>query len=291
MPRNFDEHEQAWASELTTRLRQIQSDFSDDAHEERQNYIREEIQFHLESVPADKRLNYLLALEEQFPIFEGVEEEDEAEGAQPEINPMERLMAAFEIVAANLEDLPEEERQRLKPKPTGTTAPPFRQMAMSKAGVTEELSRALGIPTDARVDNDRYIMLLTKPVRLILDFNLLLAGALKELEGNPRQQTDLKSGLKAALLDENIDEAAVTEMLDSSRRQMALLINDFGGVGKTFSQRVLNRIRPSVIEGEVGSNRKKCWEKYVELSADLTGNAVEREIRSIISRYLQQAST
>src|SRR5436190_20364451 len=91
--------EAIWANGLASRLRLIQANFADDQPPARQNYLFEEIERGLKGVIASKRKDYLKALGEKFPAWQGTSTPsptaDNRQAAQPE-TPETLLMRLLE---------------------------------------------------------------------------------------------------------------------------------------------------------------------------------------------------
>ncbi len=82
------------------------------------------------------------------------------------------------------------------------------------------------------------------------------------------------------------------EDIEHQVRLMASLVSAIRGSGRTFAQRIVDRLSPSAIETLVEmeknfmKNREvQCWRKYRELAKDLDVDAIEREILQAIADF------
>jgi hypothetical protein len=88
----------------------------------------------------------------------------------------------------------------------------------------------------------------------------------------------------------------ITQMLDKTRQITAGLLSAIGPAGEMFARKHLSKFAPEKIRAGVESKapgfiagiEQKCWRRYVELAADLSGHAVEKQIADEIVAYTEE---
>jgi hypothetical protein len=85
-------------------------------------------------------------------------------------------------------------------------------------------------------------------------------------------------------------------MLDKTRQITAGLLSAIGPAGEIFARKYLEKFAPDKIRasveskspGFIASVEQKCWRRYVELAAELSGQAVETQIVEGIVAYTEE---
>jgi hypothetical protein len=96
--------------------------------------------------------------------------------------------------------------------------------------------------------------------------------------------------------DREVATRQITQMLEKTRQLTAGLLSAIGPAGEIFAQKHLEKFSPEKIRAGVESKSPgfisnvelKCWRRYLELSADLSGQAVETQMVDGIVAYTEE---
>jgi hypothetical protein len=287
----------SWAEEVAARLWMLQASFADDPVSERHDYLVEEIERSLKNIAESRRSEYLGALMERFP---GPERIDAPYFKPPEIEKVERTAqdAANELIA-RLSEFSNEERAVLaqKLKALGLFVAPS-----SGIELPMELLAKLGMTPKDTVDEERLVKLLTALLEMVVTLDHLIWNVWKNIASKSNVRRDPSNDNPRRTIgrylvgDREVATLQITQMLDRTRQLMAGLLSAIGPAGEIFARKYLEKFAPekirSVVEskspGFIANVEQKCWRRYLELAADLSGQAVEAEIVEGIVTYTEE---
>ena len=287
----------SWAEKVASRLWMLQTSFADDPPSARHEYLVEEIERSIKDVGESRRSEYLSALMERFP---GPERIDAPYFKPPEVETVERSPqeVADELIA-RLPEFSNEAKAVLAQKlqALGLFVSQSRGLELPL-----ELLGKLGMTPKETVDEERVIKLFTALLEMVVTLDHLIWNVWKnvapkssvrreQVSDNPRRTIGrYLSG------DREVATLQITQMLDKTRQLTAGLLSAIGPAGEIFARKHLEKFAPEKIRvgveskspGFISNVELKCWRRYVELAADLSGQAVEMQIVDGIVAYTEE---
>jgi len=165
-----------------------------------------------------------------------------------------------------------------------------------------ELLGKLGLTPKETLDEERLIKLFTALLEMVVTLDHLIWNVWKNVApkssvrreqggDNPRRTIGRYLGG-----DREVATLQITQMLEKTRQLTAGLLSAIGPAGEIFARKHLERFAPEKIRAGVESKSPgfisnvelKCWRRYVELAADLSGHAVEMQIVDGIVAYTEE---
>lgn len=285
-----------WAEKVAARLWMLQTSFADDPPSTRHDYLVEEIERSIKDVGQSKRSEYLAALMERFP---GPERIDAPYFKPPEAEKVERgPQEVAEELIARLPEFSAEAKAALVQK--------FQALGLfvspsSGLELPLELLGKLGITPKEALDEERLIKLFTALLELVVTLDHLIWNVWKNIapKSNVRREQGGENPRRTIgrylAGDREVATLQITQMLERTRQLTAGLLSAIGPAGEIFARKHLERFAPEKIRASVESKSPgfisnvelKCWRRYVELAADLSGQAVEAQIVDGIVAYTE----
>jgi hypothetical protein len=298
-----------WLDDMELRLKRAYLDLADLSDEEGQRFLTQEIASHLEDVPGEAaRMDYLLSLRERFPALLSHEKGNQQpivlqvpKDAPQSLEP--NLEQALEILQANWQTIDQAtkdalqhtlfpDKQQLVERPQKVVKP---TQAASAEIASDELIRFLKLPADAEITSERLqdtVLLLLKTISQV---DALATQVFRQM-GLTRDlgQADLRKATGAYLSGMEHGSPEITEMIDETRRKVALIISSIAGLGPSFAQTFLARFQPHNIEQAAGSGgllrgkESACWKKYVSMADDFHPTKIEKAINDHLIKNLKR---
>src|ERR1700722_7389583 len=287
-----------WAEKVAARLWMLQTSFADDPPNIRHDYLVEEIERSIKDVGQSKRSEYLAALMERFPGPERIDslnlKPPEAESSK-ERSPQE---VADELIA-RLSEFSNEEKAVLvqKLQALGLFVSPNKGIELPL-----ELLGKLGMTPKETLDEERLIKLFTALLEMVITLDHLIwnvwknvapKSSLRRDQGGDNPRRTIGRYLSG---DREVATLQITQMLEKTRQLTGGLLSAIGPAGEIFARKHLEKFAPEKIRASVESKSAgfisnvelRCWRRYVELTADLSGHAVEVQIVDGIATYTEE---
>jgi hypothetical protein len=286
-----------WAEKVAARLWMLQTSFADDPPDTRHDYLVEEIERSIKDVAESKRSEYLAALMERFP---GPERIDAPFFKPPEAESTERgpQEVADELIA-RLPEFTNEAKAVLAQKlqALGLFVSPNKGIELPL-----ELLGKLGIAPKENLDEERLIKLFTALLEMVVTLDHLIWNVWKNIAPKSSVRRDAVSDNPRRTVgrylagDREVATLQITRMLEKTRQLTGGLLSAIGPAGEIFARKHLEKFAPEKIRASVESKSPgfisnvelKCWRRYVELAADLSGHAVELQIVDGIVAYTEE---
>jgi hypothetical protein len=286
-----------WAEKVAGRLWMLQTSFADDPPSTRHDYLVEEIERSIKDVGESKRSEYLAALMQRFP---GPERIDAPYFKPPEAQTVQRgpQEIADELIA-RLPEFSNEAKAVLAQKlqALGLFASPNRGIELPL-----ELLGKLGITPKETLDEERLIKLFTALLEMVVTLDHLIWNVWKNVAPKSNLRRDQGGDNPRRTIgrylsgDREVATLQITQMLERTRQLTAALLSAIGPAGEIFARKHLEKFAPEKIRAGVESKSPgfisnvelKCWRRYVELAADLSGHAVEMQIVDGIVAYTEE---
>ena len=286
-----------WAEQVAARLWMLQTSFADDPPNTRHDYLVEEIERSIKDVGGSKRSEYLAALMERFP---GPERIDAPYFKPPEAETVERgpQEIADELIA-RLPEFSNEAKAALvqQLQALGLFVSPSNGIELPL-----ELLGKLGISPKETLDEERLIKLFTALLEMVVTLDHLIWNVWKNVapksnvrreQGGDNPRRTIGRYLSG---DREVATLQITQMLEKTRQLTAGLLSAIGPAGEIFARKHLEKFAPEKIRvgveskstGFISNVELKCWRRYVELAADLSGQAVETQIVDGIVAYTEE---
>lgn len=291
-------------AETANRVRLIQISLADDGDDER----REEISFEIEQalsevIPAQRRV-FLQQLMERFPIMGGGAEGPSATAAAPaegvdqaSLNDPHFLVRRLAEIGPSLS---ESQKQDLTAElhAAGLTAAAAASGAWS-SDAEQELLQQLKLKDGQGIDPDRALALLGALAEMASSVDQFAGTAWHVLSGKAGSpaRSQLRDKLGRFLTgDEDVSLEQTRKDVERLRQLAAALLAAVGRVAGQFAKSHVKRFSASTIEdwvrmegvGFLKSFEAKCWQKFVELAADLNEDAIEREIMELMASSAEE---
>jgi hypothetical protein len=165
-----------------------------------------------------------------------------------------------------------------------------------------ELLGKLGMTPKEPVDEERVIKLFTALLEMVVTLDHLIWNVWKNVAPKSSVRRDQGSDNPRRTIgrylsgDREVATLQITQMLDKTRQLTAGLLSAIGPAGEIFARKHLERFAPEKIRagvetkspGFISNVELKCWRRYVELAADLSGHAVEMQIVDGIVAYTEE---
>ena len=295
---------ESWRSlaEVTAnRLRLIQADLADEPAESRRAHLNDEVKSALEKVPMAERNDFLSAVEDRFPAWEGGRVVTGGDGSAAMLSATD--MAEFTDPGFLL-------RQLVKTAPS-MTGEQRREAGeqLAAAGIApagageipqEAFSRAkaaMQIPADGDADAGRMLeagALLAEQV-ILLDALCWKVWRQIAPESGYRSVVPLNTLLASYVSGSGeTGRGQVSEALERFRALTAALTTSVGKVGRTVYAE-LAEFSPSQVESLAKADKKwnesvelAAWRKYRELAGKLDEATVESKVRQAVSRSVEE---
>jgi len=283
------------------RLRMVLVDFADEPEQLRQEYIDEQIERSLAKIVPEHRKAFLEELMARFPSWDTRVEVGlaKAESVERSTSDRRELQDPNFLVARLIQlgpSLSQQDRQVLIER--------LREAGLAGGGESgwpaetcAELQSALQLKSDAPMDSFRAMELTCMLADFAARLDQLVWNTWRAIHPHsdrrrPNPLRDLMGQLLRADMD--VSRGQVKENLDRLGGLIAAITSAVRQAGRHASQ-YLARLSPSEIEhmaemesgGFLTSKEVKCWRKYVELSAALTADIVEDEIREAIAKHVE----
>jgi hypothetical protein len=299
------QNDAVWAAHLSARLRALQTSFADDAPDQRQRYLAEEIGQALQEIAPGERATHLQALAERFPVWDEapaaacgvaaqvVEDSPESLVRQliarsSELSEPGRAALARQLAAAGFE-------VRSSQISTVQTAP------MDFGDIPPELQKRLGIEPGQTLDGTHVLRLVASLCEFMVTLDHLAWSVWKSLAPKstvrriPGPAGDFRKIAAPYLLGDNeVSTAQINLAVDKTRQLIAGLLAAIGSTGETFARQFLSRFSPVAIKAAADAEagfflgpEQKCWRRYMALFNETSGVAVEQEISKIVAKYTE----
>ncbi len=286
-----------WAEKVASRLWMLQTSFADDPPNARHEYLVEEIERSIKDVVESRRSEYLAALMERFP---GPERIDAPYFKPPEAEAVERgPQEIADELFARLPEFSSEAKAALvqKLQALGLFVSPSRGIELPL-----ELLGKLGMTPKEPLDEERLIKLFTALLEMVVTLDHLIWNVWKNIapkssvrreQGSDNPRRTIGRYLSG---DREVATLQITQMLDKTRQITGGLLSAVGPAGEIFARKHLEKFAPEKIRAGVESKspgfisnvEQKCWRRYVELAAELSGQAVEMQIVDGIVAYTEE---
>jgi hypothetical protein len=252
-----------WAEQVAARLWMLQTSFADDPPNTRYDYLVEQIEPSIKDAARSKRSESVAALTERFPASERI---DALFFKTPEV----------ETVTRGLQKI--------------ATGWPLERLGK------------LGISPKETLDEERLIKLFTTLLEMVATLDHLIWNVWRNVApksnvrsaqsgNNPRRTIErYLSG------DREVVTLQITRIREKTRKLTARLLSAIGLAGEIFARIHLEKLAPEKIRTGVELNstgfmsnvEQKWWRRYVELVAELSGQAVETKIVDEIVAYTEE---
>ena len=287
----------SWAEKVAARLWMLQTSFADDPPDARHDYLVEEIERSIKDVAESRRSEYLAALMERFP---GPERIDAPYFKPPEVEIPER--SAQEVADELLTRLPELSNEAKAVLAQRLQAVGLFVSQSKGIELPLELLGKLGMTPKETLDEERLTKLFTALLEMVVTLDHLIWNVWKNVapksivrreQGSENPRRTIGRYLSG---DREVATLQITQMLDKTRQLTAGLLSAIGPAGEVFARKHLEKFAPEKIRAGVESKspgfisniEQKCWRRYVELAAELSGHAVEMQIVEGIVAYTEE---
>jgi len=290
------------------RLRLVQIDFAEENAEMRRKFLSEEIERALSAIVPGERRAFLEELMTRFPTWDpGVElmspEEETAVWSRTDEQELQDPSFLVTRLIDLVSTLSQEEKQAVieRLREAGL-APEVRQDWPDEAA--KALRAELKSSDEETIDVTRLLKLAALIAQFVRSLDQLAWETWKTMapRSTIRRPAHLRSTMRRFVADDpDVTDDQLSQDLDRLRRLLASLISALGQAGRQIAAGYPKRLSPSEIEllvkTEAGglwksliqkSPEAKCWEKYVELSGQITEASLEREIVEAIVNSAEQ---
>ena len=286
----------AWAEEVASRLRMLQTGFADDAPAAREDYLTEEIERSLKGVASSRRGEFLDALARCFP---GPERMGVTQREATSMQIVASRRSAEELAEDLIDRLPEltkESRARLVER--------FRSVGLVEApaaglDLPPGLRGKLGLSLEQTLDAERLTKLLAALLEMVAILDNLVWSLWKTIAPKSVVQREVGDGLRRTVGrylagDREVATLQINQMLDKTRQLFASLLSAIGPTGETYARKHLETFAPEKIRATVETGgfltnlEQKCWRRYVALASQLNGPVIEKQIIDSIVNYAEE---
>jgi hypothetical protein len=287
----------SWAEKVAARLWMLQTSFADDPPSARHEYLVEEIERSIKDVVESRRSESLAALMERFP---GPERIDAPYFRPPEVENVEK--GPQEIADELIARLPEFSNEAKAVLAQKLQALGLFASASRGVELPLELLGKLGITPKDTLDEERMVKLFTALLEMVVTLDHLIWNVWKNVAPKSSVRRDPGSDNPRRTIgrylsgDREVATLQISQMLDKTRQLTAGLLSAIGPAGEIFARKHLEKFAPEKIRagveakspGFISNVELKCWRRYVELAADLSGHAVEMQIVDGIVAYTEE---
>ena len=287
----------AWAEKVASRLWMLQTSFADDPPDARHDYLVEEIERSIKDVVESRRSEYLAALMVRFP---GPERIDAPYFKPPEVQaPKCGTQDVADELIARLPEFSNEAKAVLAQKlqAVGLFVSPGKGIELPL-----EILGKLGMTPKEPVDEERVIRLFTALLEMVVTLDHLIWSVWKNVAPKSSVRRDQGGDNPRRTIgrylsgDREVATLQITQMLDKTRQLTAGLLSAIGPAGEIFARKHLEKFAPEKIRagaeskstGFISNVEQKCWRRYVELAADMSGHSVEMQIVDGIVAYTEE---
>jgi len=297
--------ESSWIHEVAGRLRLIQADTAQVEPAKRAEFLQEEVERSLKTVPPANRKRFVEALLARFPVAGRVVSGfSPVPAAEPEPAPVaapvpvaESPLETLERFLAEVSNLSEEQRGEPVQRLLGSELLRSYRNALVLE-VSGESQRALGLLAGQQPQLERMVQL---TVMLLDVVSRLDQTGMKTMEALAPRSPLLKRN-------ESVRKAAArflvgeVETVEPQLREAfgllaALLVAPLSG-GRAYGQSHVERFSPAAIEdvvtaegggGVFGNKKERCWNRYCDLARDFaTADLVDRRIKECLAAVVQK---
>jgi hypothetical protein len=288
---------EAWASSFGQRLRYLQANLADEAPENRQAYLEEELKRALQPVPSSRRAVYLDALAQRFPTWDmATVTVDSTANVTPQTP--DEIIAAFLQLAPKLSA---EQRDAIKGKLAALGMIVISNKPIEGEALVD-LQSKLKLAPDDPIDPNRLgklFAVLADTLATIdqLAWNVWKNAAPKSAIRRDSSMGDLRLQLRRSLTGDAENSATqIQQQLERTRQIVAGLLAGLGSAGRNFARRHLQRYSPDAIReavklegggGMFANVETKCWKKYTEVATEITEASIETDVQEAVAKYAE----
>ncbi len=300
------QNDAVWAADLSARLRALQTSFADDASDQRQRYLSEELDQALQEVAPSDRAARLRSLAERFPVWDGAAAVVAA--PPPADDSPEELVRKLAALAPELSD-PGRSALSRQLAAAGfeirSSSAPAARPSTDVGGIPPELQKRLGIEPGQALDGTRVLRLIAALSEFMVTLDHLAWSVWKNLA--PQSIVRREGGAAGdfrkiaapyLLGDTEVSTAQISLVVDKTRQLIAGLLAAIGSTGETFARQYLARFSPVEIKAAADAEagfflgpEQKCWRRYLALFNETSGVAIEQEISKIVAKYTESLIT
>jgi hypothetical protein len=290
------DQEGSWINACCGRLRQIQADAATAEPERRLEYLHEEVDRSLKTVPEASRKRLVEALISRFPVAGQVAPSTAAPAPTPAEETPAQVLERFFAVATKLSP---EERAALSERLNNSG---FIQTEHnpSNCELSNELLLKLGLPAGRQPKLTRLAEL---AAFLVEEVCVLDKNALKTMrELSPRSSLLKRSEHFRKTVSRFLasEDETLEQQWQEIRGLLGGLLAATQGGGKDFGKQFVEHLSPNAIEdivvgeGEsrwlLGPNKKeRCWDKYRDLAGDYaTPDLIDRRIKDCMAAFVER---
>jgi len=282
------------------RLRLIQVDFADDSEQTRIEYLHEEIERGLKTLPPEQQRMFLERLLETFPRrLEAATTADTQSMAQSKprveteqvrdpdfiIRRIQEMLAVLSVEQQHVFS------SRLKDIGLAPSAGLDSSSELAKA-----LKAKLELTDDSEINPDQIAPLIALLTEFVRKLEPVVWSTWRML--SPRssiRSSDSLNTLLGRFVCADASDPGAEEELQKLQRLIVAMITAIGRIGKQFGKQHLARFSPSeiaaLVQMEQGSvfvsQEVKCWRKYSSLADTLTEDSIDLELRKAIADYAE----
>jgi hypothetical protein len=288
------DEESSWINECCARLRLIQADAANALQEKRVEYLREEVERSLKSVPVADQKRYLQVLITRFPVAgQSFQLTDAPSGPEPE-TPEQRLENFF-LMATKLAGQDRQNLiQRLQEAGLGVVT---RDSEVQE--ISEDSRQKLGLAPGQSFDLARVVDLAALLVEEICALDKTGLKSMRELSARSKllkRSENFRGPVSRFLTGQ---QESVEPQLQEIRGLLGGLLAALQGGGKDFGREFVAHLSPYAIEDVVeaegashflGPNKKeRCWDKYRDLAgAYATFDQIDRRIKDCLGAFVER---
>ncbi|MDR0353889.1 MAG: hypothetical protein LBI02_11295 [Opitutaceae bacterium] len=288
-----------WAANTASRLRYLQANLADDARENRESFLEDELKKLLDPVPAGKRQLYLDTLAEKFPTWESLAAAAPAAEAGPD------GMAPDDIWALFLKTLPRytlEQRETIRRRLADAGFVHVASDSLDTDALAEITQKLKLSPAD-KLDAARLGKLFAALAEVCimtdqLVWNVWKGLAPKSAIRRDNSAGDLRSALRRSVTgDAEVSAAQIARQLEGMRQLIAGLVASLGPAGKNFARRFQSRYSPEAIRDIVkleggasifGNADSRLWKKYTELAGEISEGSIQTDMMDAVAQYAEE---
>jgi hypothetical protein len=284
-----------------TRLRLVSADFADAAADVRARNLSDEVERALAKVHPGQRRNFLQALTDKFPSWDGeLRVTPTQSAAQSPTDQRELSDPTFLVtrLCALASKIPAEGRKAIAERlreagviPQAATLPWSDDLV---AGLTTKLQ----LGGQRKIDPARVFELATLLVEFSLGLHQLVGTAWRTLApstDNKHRPGSLQNVMgKFIAGDPQVNRTQVATEVDRMRQLIASVLAAVGEAGRQIARGQVERFSPAEIRNAAAREKTMltsieatCWKKYLQLWDSMDEAAIEKEIRDTIAKYAE----
>lgn len=298
----FSKEELDWASRTAGQLRLVQADCADVEADERQSYLEQELQRALRQIVAERRGRYLQALATRFPVGEGAVTLAAAAAPRPVAKEFENSPEALvDRLLAMAPALPKRKLLELGARLQQAGFIEVNTTTLADEPPPEFRQRFAGEPGQP-VDLQRLYKLTLSLADFFIGMDKVVWNIWRAIAPRSKTRKDISAmgdvrqvGSKYLAGDREVSIVQVNQIVDRLRQLLAGILTAIGPASRSFSSQHLARFSPEAIKDAASAEgggmftgiEQKCWRKYVELTAELSEDAIENDLQEAIARYAE----